>query len=161
MRSIRFLRQFSATVVFSALFVGACTYSVHAAEVARQAFSKFKSAICVGSGSCSVDFGLVPANRRYEIRMVSCYLTIGNVNGKVLYWYLHANKGTQVLGRIHLRPQLLGTVPPSVTYNATEYGLLVVPQGGSMIVAMTRDSSTAGEVPGMDCTISGDNVVLR
>jgi hypothetical protein len=158
MRSIRFLRQFLATVVFSALFVATCAYGVHAAEVARQAFSKFRSANCIGSASCFVDFGLVPAKHRYEIRMVSCYVSINNVNGKVLYWYLHAKKDTQIVGRIHLRPQLLGTVTPTVTYNATEYGLVVVPQGGSMTVAMTRDGSTAGEIQGMDCTIGGDNV---
>lgn len=163
MSSIRSVRQFTAAAITSALFIGALTSGAHA-EVSRQAFSKFRAADCAGGVSCTVDFGLVPAYHRYEIRMVSCYLSIGNVNGKVLYWYLHVrNRALNIVGRMHLRPQLLGTVPsaPAVTYNATEQGLVVAPAGGSMIVAMTRDASTAGEVPGMDCTIGGDDVTLR
>jgi hypothetical protein len=98
--------------------------------------------------------------RRYEITFVSCYLSIGNPNGRVGYWYLNANRHGDVVGRIHLRSHFLGRSPDSVTYNASESGLLVVYGGGRIAVTNSRDWSTPGAVPFMDCTMSGYDVQL-
>lgn len=138
--------------------------SVAATELSRTPITIFGLGACPNAGTCSVDFGVVPGNarRRYEITHVSCYLSIGNTNGKVLYWYLHATRDGQIIGRIHLRPHLLGTVPNSVvTYNANEDGLVVVPGGGTLLVTMSRDASSIGGIPSIDCTISGYDVRLQ
>lgn len=131
----------------------------YAAEISRKSFTKFGTGACPLSGGCNVDFGTVPANHIYEVTSVSCYLSIENVNGRVLYWYLYALKsGASVLGRIHLRPTSLGTTSTAHTYSATETTMLRVPSGASIGVSMTRDGSTAGGVPNIDCTIGGADV---
>jgi len=138
--------------------------SVAATEISRTPITIFGTGACPTEGNCGVDFGTVPGHdrRRYEITHVSCYLSISNPNAKILYWFLHASIGGAAIGRIHLRPHLLGTIPNStVTYNANEDGLLVVPGGGILTVAMTRDASSAGGIPNIDCTISGYDVRLQ
>jgi hypothetical protein len=157
-------RSVGAALAISGVIFGASVGPGSAAtEVSRTPFSKFGSQNCPDSGSCSVDFGIVPGaiRVRYEITHVTCYLSIANANGRVGYWYLHVLKSGTILGRIHMRPNFLGTFTTSVTYNANEEGLVVAPGGSSMIVTMTRDSSTAGGIPNMDCTISGYDVRLQ
>jgi hypothetical protein len=137
--------------------------SSHAAELSRVAFSKFTSQSCPASGSCFNDFGTVPGagKRRYEITQASCYLIIGNPNGRPLYWYLYAVRNGELIGRIHLRPAFLGTTSTEITYNATEQGLVVVPGGGQIGISVTRDSSTAGAINGLQCSIGGYDVRLE
>lgn len=161
MRLRHFLGGFAPLALFLLMLAAPGSEALAAKEVSRKPFSKFVGKSCAGSSSCTTDFGTVPQNFRFEITNVSCYLSIGNVNGKVLYWYFHSAKDAKVVGRIHLRPQLLGTSSTAVTYNANEQAHLVLPAGASMLVGMTRDSSTAGEIPNMDCTISGDKVKLK
>jgi len=157
-----FLRIF--LFVLSAAAIAALMHDPAAAqELSRTSFTKFASNACPTSGNCFVDFGTVPgtARRRYEITSVSCYLSIGNVNGRVLYWYLYGLRNGELVGRIHLRATHLGATTNAVTYNATEQGLLVVPGGGTLGVSMARDGTTAGAVPNMDCTIGGYDVRLQ
>lgn len=133
----------------------------NAADLSRKPFSRWGQSFCAQSGNCDVNFGVVPASHAYEIKFVSCYLSIGNVNGKPLYWYLHVVKpGKDPVGRIHLRPNSLGTTTTEHTYNATENGFLRAPAGATMTVAMTRDTSTAGGIPFLECTMTGEDVTL-
>lgn len=150
-------------LVLCGLALGATTLDANAAqEVRRAEFSLWKSANCPGNTSCAVSFGTVPALRAWLIKYVSCYTAVGDVNGKILYWYLYANhaNGTRV-GEIHLRPTSLGISGPARTYNATEQGYLRVPAGGIVGATMTRDASTPGETPFLNCTIGGDNIVYQ
>lgn len=162
MSSLHNLNRIAVFFILGALALGVPGGGAQAAkEISRTPFTKFASNGCPSSGGCDVSFGAVPNKRRFEIRTVSCYVSIGNVNGRVLYWYLQAAKNSEVLGRIHLRPQHLGTTSTAVTYNANEQAYLVLPAGTTMSVGMTRDSSTAGGITHFDCTISGDKVRLK
>jgi hypothetical protein len=159
MRQLSFFRRSLAALLAFCLSLAALPRDGNAAtEVSRSLFSKFISKDCSATASCTADFGIVPARTVYEIKSVSCYVSIENVNGRVLYWYLHSSKNGSVIGRIHLRPTFLGKTSTSITYNATEQAYLRVPQGAAIFVTMTRDGTTAGAIPGMDCTISGDAV---
>jgi hypothetical protein len=135
--------------------------SVQAAVLSRTNFSKFAFAECPTSGTCTVNFGTVPAKHIYEIKSVSCYVAIGNAAGKVLYWYLTGYSSTKQYGRIHLQPVLLGTSTDSVTYNATSNALIVAPAAASIATTVSRDGSTPGAIPSVDCTISGVDVKLQ
>jgi len=152
-------RYLIATAVSCAALLGTIN-PTEAAEVSRRTFSIHKSTECSTSPSCFLDFGAVPAKHRYEITNVSCYLVIGNVNGRVLYWQLSGIRNGVHRGRIHLRAHFLGTSSSAVHYNATEQGLIVAPAGTQLTVSMTRDSSTAGGIPHMNCTIGGQDITL-
>ncbi len=154
----------AATLVAAGVIVG--TFQPQAAsgaERSRVAFSKFAFNSCPASGSCFVDFGTVPGSgkRRYEITSVTCYLIIANVNGRPLYWYLYAERNQEAVGRIHLRPTFLGTTSTERTYHATEQGMVVVQGGGTIGVSVTRDTSTAGAINGLQCSIGGYDVRLE
>ena len=148
-------------LVGSAIIATLAQHNSWAAELSRVAFSKFALRNCSASFSCAVGFGSVPGTfkRRYEITNVSCYLAIGNASGSLRYWYLSGTKSGQ-LGRIHLRPSLLGTSTTEVTYNANEQGLVVVPGGGEIIVTVAKDASTAGGINSLQCSIGGYDVTL-
>jgi hypothetical protein len=151
-----------AAVIVCGLIVSMSARESSAQEISRTPFSKFGSQSCLQSGSCTVDFGVVPGGdeRRYEITFVSCYVSIGHANGRVGYWYLSANRHDDIVGRIHLRPHFLGRWENSATYNASESGLFVVYGGGTIAVTTSRDGSTPGAVPFTACTISGYDVQL-
>jgi hypothetical protein len=149
------------TIALCALAVGTTIDVTNAQEVRRVEFTKFVSNSCPASGSCFVDFGTVPADRAWLIRYVSCYLIIGNQNGRPLYWYLYAVRNGNVIGRIHLRPAELGATSTERTFNATEQGYMKVPFGSTVGLSVTRDSSTAGAINGIQCSIGGDNIVLQ
>jgi hypothetical protein len=158
------LRSAAVALVVAGVIIGTFQpQTARAAELLRVAFSKFVFNNCPASGSCSVDFGTVPGGgkRRYEITSVTCYLIIANINGRPLYWYLYALRNGQQVGRIHLRPTFMGTTPTERTYHATEQGLVVVQGGGTIGVTMTRDTSTAGGINGLQCSIGGYDVRLE
>jgi hypothetical protein len=148
-------------VVVGVLAATASTPRANAAEeVKRVEFSKFISANCSTSPSCEADFGIVPNQRAWLIKSVSCHLVIGNQNGKPIYWFLTAVKGNTV-GRINLRPVSLGTDSTDHTYNATEQGYLRVSQKTEVAIEVGRDGSTPGNIPTMQCSIAGDDIVLQ
>jgi hypothetical protein len=127
-------------------------------EVSSTAFTRSASAPC-SSGICSPpNFGTVPANHRYEITFVSCYAGLNTSTGSPLYWYLAAYRTGETVGEIHLGPQMLGINGSGRTINAAEQGLLIVPAGISLGVAL---DTTAGSVTHQRCTISGYDVKLR
>jgi hypothetical protein len=136
------------------------TMAPQAEELSRRSFSQFRFAQCPGSASCSIDFGTVKANRLREINFVSCYLVIGAAEGRPLYWRF---VGLSETGRaqVELLPVRLGTSGNSATYNATQPAFIVVEAGSNMAVAVTRDSSTAGDIPFLQCTVSGYEAKLQ
>jgi hypothetical protein len=90
-------------------------------------------------------------------------VSIGNANGKLLHWYLGAYQDGNLVAAIHLRPHHLGlnTLPVATRYSANEQANLVVRGGRQLIVSVQRDSSTAGNIYGTDCTVSGYDVRLQ
>lgn len=158
--SLRYFTRFKAA--FFILLLGASIHEANAVELRRTEFSLFRQANCSGIASCSVSFGPVPGHQKWLIKYVSCYTSVGNPNGRILYWYLYANNAnSDRVGEIHLRPASLGTTTTDHTYNANEQASLLVPQHSAVGVAMTRDSSTAGDTPFLLCTIGGDLIVLQ
>jgi hypothetical protein len=147
--------------IFALLFAALLPLASEA-RAASVPFARWASKACPTSGDCAISFPAVPAARMWIIRYVSCYTAIGNVDGKILYMYLYANrKSGKRVGEIHLRPTSLGTSASDRTYNATETAYLPVPGGSTLGVTMTRDSSTAGDIPFLQCTIGGDSVPNR
>jgi hypothetical protein len=129
------------------------------ARAAEVPFARYAHADCSGIASCGVTFPAVPATRMWIVRYVSCYTAVGNANGKILYMFFYANrKNGDRVGEIHLRPASLGTGGSDHTYNATETAYLPLPGGSTMGVGMTRDSSTPGDTPFLNCTIGGDSI---
>lgn len=153
----------STSIALATLFVLSCTVPANSAIVSRTNFSKFGQGNCSGIASCGVDFGVVPAKHIYEIRNVSCYFAIGNAAGRPLYLYFTAFKQVPQAqyGQIHMQPAFLGTSSNSVTFNATASALVRAPAGAQLAVSSTRDGSTAGDFPFMQCTISGVDIKLK
>jgi hypothetical protein len=129
------------------------------ARAAEVPFTRYANQDCTGATSCSVSFPAVPAGRMWIIRSVSCYTAVGNANGRILYMFFYANRANgKRVGEIHLRPTSLGTDSTNHTYNATETAYLPLPSGSIIGVGMTRDSSTPGDTPFLNCTIGGDSI---
>lgn len=127
----------------------------HAAQVLLNNFSKFAQNNCPLSSNCSVSLGTVPANRIYEITSVSCYAGQNNTSGAVLYWYFTAYNSVShaQYGHINLRPTRLGISGSTLTWNATESGLVRAPAGATLAVAF--QGAGAGVIANTDCTIGG------
>lgn len=158
----RKLRRLSMLVV-SSMTVAMMGPSALAQELSRTPFTMTANNSCPASASCPFDFGTFPGGnkRRYEITTASCYLGIGHLEGRVLYWFLYATRDGKDFGRIHMRPTPLGIGPNVATFSATEQGLLIVHGGGTIGVAITRDSSSSGGIDNVDCTIGGYDVRLQ
>lgn len=158
---MQLVSRISAALLACAIIAGTSIRESVAAELSRTPFSKFDGKSCP-SASCSIDFGTVPggAKRRYEITHISCTVSIGNANGRLSAWHLGAYENDDLVAAIHLRPHYLGvkTLPVATRYTANEQTNLVVRGGRQLIVGVY---STAGNIYGTDCTVSGYDVRLQ
>jgi hypothetical protein len=124
-----------------------------AVDVFQRDFSKFVYNNCPLSSYCAVDFGTVPANKVFEIKSVSCYAGQDNTSGSILYWYFTAYNQPAQYGQIHLRPTKLGISNTTLTWNATETGIVRAPAGAHLQVAL--QGASAGAIAHLQCTIGG------
>jgi hypothetical protein len=144
-----------------------CTIGISAAPSASQAaevrvpFSKyvFKNEECGSSGACSLEFGQVPggSTRRYEIVHIACTASITNTSAKIAFWTLSAVKNS-IRGQIQLRPVALGSSGGNALFNANENGFVVAPGGSQLVVDVSRDGTTTGDVDHHACSIGGYDV---
>lgn len=153
-----------ASAVLGGLVAGVAFAAPALAAVGdRIPFQQFRSKVCPAGGICSANFGVVPANSRFEVKSVSCFLFTQDDDGSPFVSSVEfavLNATGEIIMHDFAIPVFEGYNSGSgASFAVNNETFFFAPPGGRVRVVMSTTHPTTGLE--LDCKIAGERVVVQ